>query len=344
MYDALGGGLFSDAAELPVAGPGAVAAAASTVPVMEVRSKAGSKVGRTKPPLHPAAAAAAPKAAAAANAVPAPAASAAEQPSLAAVSVRRSIEEASPFAPLASLAAESPTAAEAAAAPAAPAAAAAAPSLAARSASRVSPAGTSGSKQVAAPDSGMSVGGGGSMLKTLGHSLRHMLPRPLRKFVDGGWAGWAGFDWGSGPACLAWVVWCMLCMGGLGAVAWQLARGISEHCALRTMPCRPFAHLLQAWWQLLRLWSAWHSNSWPRCPPALYVWCVQAAAPPRAPKRGRARCCCPMTTASSSARSCCWATCSPLRPPAGRCRHTPCPPSPPCCRWAGLGGGLGVLG
>lgn len=43
-----------------------------------------------------------------------------------------------------------------------------------------------GSKHLAAADSGVSVGGGGSMLKTLGHSLRHVLPRPLRKFLDGG--------------------------------------------------------------------------------------------------------------------------------------------------------------
>lgn len=180
VYDALGGGLFSDAAELPVIGPGAVAAAAAAVPVMEVRSKeARPKVGRAKPPLHPAALATAPKpAAAAAKAGEAPAA-AADAPSLV-VSVARTTEQASPFASLASSAAASPTAADAATA-------AAGPSLTARSASRMSQQGAgAGSKQLAAADSGVSVGGGGSMLKTLGHSLRHVLPRPLRKFLDGG--------------------------------------------------------------------------------------------------------------------------------------------------------------
>ena len=200
VYDALGGGLFSDAAELTVIGSGAVAAAAAAVavPVMEVRSKAGSKVGRTKPPLHPAAAAAAPKAAAAAKAASLPASAAADLPSLAA-SAPRTAEQASPFASLASSAASSPKAADAAAA----AAAAAAPSLTAKPANRVSPAVGSSGKQVSAPDSGMSLGGGGSMLKTLGHSLRHMLPRPLRKFLDGGWRGcWAWQRVGAGPSRL----------------------------------------------------------------------------------------------------------------------------------------------
>lgn len=198
VYDALGGGLFSDAAELTVIGSGAVAAAAAAVavPVMEVRSKAGSKMGRTKPPLHPAAAAAAPKAAAAAKGPSLPASAAADLPSLA-VSAPSAAEQASPFASFASSAAGSPKAADAAAA------AAAAPSLTAKPASRISPAVGSSGKQVSAPDSGMSVGGGGSMLKTLGHSLRHMLPRPLRKYLDGGWLGCcAGQRGGAGLVCL----------------------------------------------------------------------------------------------------------------------------------------------
>lgn len=153
FYDTLDGGLFSDAAELPSGGGAAAAAAGAAVPFVEVRSKG------VRPPKPPAPAAAAPPEVAAA----APAAAAATSQPLPAAA-----------ATVAGEAGAEPHAGQVGAAP------------------PVEPAalGTAGSGHVVSSklghDSMTSVGGGGgSMLKTLGHSFRAVLPRPLRKYLEG---------------------------------------------------------------------------------------------------------------------------------------------------------------
>lgn len=209
FYDSLdGGGLFSDAAELPVVGGGVggVPAATSAVPIVEVRSSRPPRppkpaaVGAPKPQ---AAAAAAAEVSAAAGQPPAPAqvAAAPWATGVAAAAEAFPIEE-SPFAVLA----EQPSPTESTAA------AAVKPRTAKPPAALTSKASGGGSRGQ----------DGGSMLKTLGHSIRGMLPKPLRKYMDGACV----------PLCLEW-----------GAV---LPGALPPPCTLSSLllplcpPCRRF--------------------------------------------------------------------------------------------------------
>ena len=210
FYDSLdGGGLFSDAAELPVGGGGGGAGLPS-VPVVAVRS---SKPHR--PPKPPAPAAAAAGAAAAPAAVPkagAAAVSGPEASAQAAPAAAAAAPAAAARASSAEVVLESPFASEAEE-PSFEAAAASKPPLAKLS-----------SRQLSGRTSSASLGGGrglhegGSMLRTLGHSIRGMLPKPLRKYMDGE----------------AW----RLAVGGCGLAG---ARALSAAWVLGTMHAKPAA-------------------------------------------------------------------------------------------------------
>lgn len=208
FFDSLdGGGLFSDAADLPV-GPaaGGVPHATGAVPVVEVRSS--SKVRRPPKPPRPAplpVGAAGPGAASSAAA----AAAATEPSRLAASHSAPAAEQAAGQAAAAAAVGAAPAAAAltassaptavgemstvaaletAAQAAAAAAAAAAAPLGTARQATLGNISGSSPFSGAAVQaGSGISVGGGGgSLMKTLGASIRGVLPRGLRKYLDGG--------------------------------------------------------------------------------------------------------------------------------------------------------------
>lgn len=180
FFDTLdGGGLFSDAADLPVpAASGAVPPAMAAVPVVEVRSNKA-----TRPPKPPKPPAGLPGSAAAGGAAPADdpsqaGAAAAAEPSHRASPAAAAATAASPFAADgASLSAPGTSAAPAAGAPP-------------LQQGSMGSAPSSGAGQELA--SGASVGGGGSIMRTLGVSIRGMLPRALRRYLDGGGcSGWA---------------------------------------------------------------------------------------------------------------------------------------------------------
>ena len=172
FYDTLeGGGLFSDATELPMAGSGsgmAMPASAAAVPVVEVRSKQAARPPKPAPPRTPA--------------VPAMEASVA---SVAQVAAKGGTAAAPAAAADATTAGErEPGAEEAPAVGEVHAAAGVRQASTGGALPHVSAADSRGSLK-AGHDSGLSSGGGGSMLKTLGHSIRGVLPKALRRYVDG---------------------------------------------------------------------------------------------------------------------------------------------------------------
>ena len=173
FFDSLldGGGLFSDAAELPVGPPGASGGSAA-VPVMEVRARPG------RPPKPPPTTQQQPSAAASKAAAAAPKADVGLAPAEA------------DAAPAAGAAASGGASAPPAAAAAAMAAADRQGSLG-RSGSGLLRVSVAAAAAAAAVESSGRAGldghtsGGGSMLKTIGQSFRAMLPKPLRRYIEG---------------------------------------------------------------------------------------------------------------------------------------------------------------
>ena len=178
FFDSLldGGGLFSDAAELPVGPPGAgVVGGSAAVPVMEVRAKPG------RPPKPPPA-----------QQQPQPSAAASKA---AALGPKAELG----LAPAEADATPEPEAGTAASGGASTAPAAAAAAMAAadrqgslgRSGSGLVRVSTAAAAAAATVESSGRVGldgptsGGGSMLKTIGQSFRAMLPKPLRRYIEG---------------------------------------------------------------------------------------------------------------------------------------------------------------
>jgi hypothetical protein len=174
FFDSLldGGGLFSDATELPVGPPGAAGGSAA-VPVMEVRAKPGRP---PKPP--PTTQQQQPSAAASKAAAAAPKAEVGLAPAEA------------DAAPAAGAAASGVASAPPAAAAAAMAAVDRQGSLG-RSGSGLLRVSVAAAAAAAAVESSGRAGldghtsGGGSMLKTIGQSFRAMLPKPLRRYIEG---------------------------------------------------------------------------------------------------------------------------------------------------------------